>query len=464
MLPMFLAIVDQTIVASALPAISASLGSPDRVSWVVIGYLVAATIAAPIAGTLGDVFGRRRVMLGALITFSVASFLCAFAESLEVLIFSRVIQGLGGGALATSSHALIGETVRPRERGRYQGYLASVVVIASTSGPVIGGILTANFGWRAVFLFGIPFATAAMLLALRLPTGLAKRREWRLDYGGLLLFVAFVVSFLLALDWMRTSPTQWSMASTLLLGSAVASLLLLVVYERRRDEPLIPFDLLRVPAICLSNALAFFHGAALVSLVAMLPMYLRVVVGMSIETAALMLVPLTAGIGIGSLIAGRLVSRTGHTALLPSISLIIATVAILILSGFVSTIGVRPLTLLLALIGISMGPTMAVVQLTVQVSAGPSALGVAAGFVQFSRSVGAALGTAVTSAVLFTTVALWGDDASTIFANMIAHGRDAGDTEAKMVAATAFQAVFLTDAFFTSAATLLAWRIPLRRV
>ena len=111
-----------------------------------------------------------------------------------------------------------------------------------------------------------------------------------------------------------------------------------------------------------------------------------------------------------------------------------------------------------------MGPTMAVVQLTVQISAGPSALGVAAGFVQFSRSIGAALGTALTSAVLFMTVALWGADASAIFATMIAHGRNAGDAETKMVAATAFQMVFLTNAVFTAAATLLAWKIPLRRV
>src|ERR1700754_2521951 len=123
MLPMFLAIVDQTIVASSLTSIAASFGSAERVSWVVIAYLVSATIAAPISGTLGDVFGRRRIMFVALWLFFAASILCATAVTLEMLVFSRVVQGLGGGALATCSHALIGETVPPRERGRYQGYL-----------------------------------------------------------------------------------------------------------------------------------------------------------------------------------------------------------------------------------------------------------------------------------------------------------------------------------------------------
>ena len=144
MLPMFIAVMDQTIVATALPAIAASLGEVGRISWVVVSYLFAGTVAAPVYGRLGDVFGRRRLMLVALPIFMVASLVCAASRSVEMLAFARVLQGFGGGGLMTLSQALIGESVPPRERGRYQGYLAAVVVCSNTFGPVVGGI------WRSI--------------------------------------------------------------------------------------------------------------------------------------------------------------------------------------------------------------------------------------------------------------------------------------------------------------------------
>ena len=156
MLPMFLAVVDQTIVATALPAIAASLGSVERVSWVVVSYLVAGTIAAPVYGQLRDVYGGKRMMFVALGIFLVASLLCAVSTSVEMLSLARVLQGLGGGGLMTLSQALIGETIPPRERARYQGYLAAVMVTSSVFGPVAGGYLTHHFGWRSVFLVNLP--------------------------------------------------------------------------------------------------------------------------------------------------------------------------------------------------------------------------------------------------------------------------------------------------------------------
>ena len=137
MLPMFLAGVDGTIVATALPAIAGTLGQVERVSWVVISYLVATTIAAPVYGRLGDALGRRRMMFTALIVFVVSSAACAMAPSILALTAARVVQGLGGGGLMTLSQALVGEVVPPRERGRYQGYTASVFMTASTFGPVL---------------------------------------------------------------------------------------------------------------------------------------------------------------------------------------------------------------------------------------------------------------------------------------------------------------------------------------
>ena len=167
-LPIFLAVVDQTIVATALPAIATSFGEVDRLSWVVVSYLVAATIAAPVYGRLGDVLGRRRLMFVALAVYIVASVVCALSISIEMLTFGRILQGIGGGGLMTLSQALVGETVTPRERARYQGYIATVAVTSSTFGPVAGGILTQHFGWQSVFLINLPLGALAVLLALKL--------------------------------------------------------------------------------------------------------------------------------------------------------------------------------------------------------------------------------------------------------------------------------------------------------
>ena len=168
MLPMFLSALDQTIVSTALPAIAGSLGNVEQISWVVVAYLLANTIAAPIYGRLGDALGRKRMLYVALAILMAASVLGALATNLWVLVIARALQGLGGGGLMTLSQALIGEAVPPRQRGRYQGYLATTFVTASTFGPVVGGYLTEHFGWRSVLLVNIPLGLLSMLLAIRL--------------------------------------------------------------------------------------------------------------------------------------------------------------------------------------------------------------------------------------------------------------------------------------------------------
>ena len=168
-LPMFLAAIDTTIVATALPDIAASLGDVERISWVVVSYLMATTIAAAVYGRLGDALGRKKLLLVSLVVFVVASVLCAVAPSMLGLVAARVLQGVGGGGLMTLSQALVGEVVPGRERGKYQGYLASIFMISSTFGPVAGGWLTQHYGWRSVFLVNVPLGALAYAMALRLP-------------------------------------------------------------------------------------------------------------------------------------------------------------------------------------------------------------------------------------------------------------------------------------------------------
>jgi len=471
MLPMFLAVVDQTIVATALPAIAAALGNVTRASWIVVSYLIASTVAAPIYGRLGDAFGRRRLMYVALGVFIIASLLCALAPTIELLTLARILQGLGGGGLMTLSQALIGEAIPPRERARYQGYLAAIAVCANSFGPVAGGALTEHFGWRSIFLVNIPIGLIAVALTFRLPSRTVDRIAWKPDPMGLVLFTVFVTAVLLALERTQQIDTAALPLAGGLFAVGIIALVLLVRVELRVPSPLIPVGLLKQPAIWHSDAMAAFHGASLVSLITFVPVYLEVVRGMSPSAVGILLVPLTVGIGTGSLITGRLVSRTGLTMVFPICGLVLVTATQLVLAFWSVSLGVTALAVLMLWDGLFFGTVMGVVQVTVQQAAGPRRLGEAAASVQFSRSIGAGFGTAIVATVLFAVLSLRNPEAARAFATMVQHAAGPGPalTPEQRAAiqgdiAEAFRAAFLTIAAFTAAGFFLALTNPLRKI
>jgi EmrB/QacA subfamily drug resistance transporter len=471
MLPMFLAVADQTIVATALPAIASDLGDIERVSWVVVSYLIANTIAAPVYGRLGDSFGRRRIMFAALALFMAGSALCALAPNIELLTAARVLQGFGGGGLMTLSQALVGETIPPRERGRYQGYLAGVSVTSSTFGPVAGGYLTQAFGWRSIFLVNLPLGLAAVFLVLRLATQPSDRRRTTFDAPGLVLFTLFISPLILALEQAQRmeARTLPMILGLMILGTA--ALLALLWQEKHSSSPLIPPALFREPSVWRANGLAACHGAALVSLVTFLPIYLRAVRGASPAQTGLLLLPLMFGIGIGSLVTGQLVTRTGRTAVFPSYGYVAATAGLLFLAFWAPHLSLSALPWVLGATACFMGAVMGVVQVTVQAVAGQRMLGTGAAMVQFSRSVGAAFGTAAVAAVLFSLLAASDSETAKLFGSMIDHGPEAIAmlTPARQAVVQgeigeAFRAAFVTVAAFTGVGAWLAFSMPLRRV
>ena len=471
MLPMFLAVVDQTIVATALPAMAASLGHVERVSWVVVSYLIATTIAAPVYGQLGDVLGRRTMMFVALGIFMASSVLCALAASIETLTLARVLQGLGGGGLMTLSQALVGESIPPRARARYQGYLATVAVTANAFGPVAGGYLTYHFGWQSVFLINVPIGILAALLTLRLEPRSGGQKWWRFDAPGLFLFITFVAPIILALEQTQKLDPNSLPIILGLLALGPISVVLLVRIEQRTSEPLLPVSLLRQSVIWRTDALAACHGAALVSLITFLPIYLEVVRDMSSSQAGLILVPLMVGIGIGSISTGRAVSKTGRTTIFPIVGLCLALIGLLILSFLAPHLSTFMLSIVLLWNGLTMGSVMGVVQVTVQTASGPKMLGAGAATVQFSRSVGAAFGTAAVAAVLFAMLAASDTETARLFAAMVNQGAAAmaelsvtRRAEVQAEVTTAFRAAFLTVAAFASLGLLCAATIPMRRI
>ena len=470
-LPMFMASIDGTIVATALPNIAGSLGDVERISWVVVAYLMATTIAAPVYGRLGDVFGRKRLMLVALAVFILASLFCAIAPTLLALIGARLLQGAGGGGLMSLSQALVGEIIPPRERPRYQGYMASVFMVSSTAGPVLGGYLTQHFGWTSVFLINLPLGALSVFLALRLPARKPTGSGFRFDWLGLVLLVGFVVPLLLALE--RAQRISWDAVPPVvaLVAVAAASLWLLLRQERRSSSPLIPVKVLRQPSIWRADAMGACVGGLIVGGVTFMPIYLQVVRGADPARVGLLMLPLTAGIALGSMATGRLISRTGRTAIFPAIGQIVVAAGWIVLAIGDGAIPLAWLPALFAMLAFFTGTTMPVVQMTVQIVAGPKNLGAASASVQFMRSIGAALGTALVGAVLFAVLSAQDSAGAALFAEVVERGpavlanvSDAVRASLAHEIAGAFRGAFLTLAAFSLTAMALAWSLPMRRL
>ncbi len=471
MLPMFLAAVDQTIVATALPAIAGSLGDVERVSWIVVSYLVANTIAAPVYGRLGDVIGRKKMMFVALAVFIVASVLCALSGSILMLTASRLLQGAGGGGLMTLSQALIAESVPPRQRGKYQGYLSGMYASAATFGPVAGGYLTEHFGWHSVFLVNVPLGALAAVLVMRLPPHPSGGGRVQFDVWGTVLFAGFIAPVLLAMEKAQHIELQAAPAVVGLLLIAGLSLVLLIRQEKRARAPLLPIQLFRQAGIWRTDTMAACVAAQTVSLVSFLPMYLQVVRGASTGHSGVLLLPLTLGIATGSFLCGRLIAATGRTAILPSVGLAVSAFLLLSLAAFAPHLTTGTIVAMLAVASFCSGMAMPVVQMTVQTVAGPRYLGAAAASVQFSRSVGASFGTALVGAVLFAVLAAHDTATAAMFAGLVQQGPHALDVLSaaqqlvvRAEIADAFRAAFLTIGCFTTIGMLFAWWLPVRRI
>ncbi len=471
MLPMFMAMGDQTIVASALPAIAASLGEVERISWIVVAYLLAGTIAAPIYGYLGDSFGRRRLMFIALGVYLLGSVLNALAPSVTLIACARFIQGLGGGGMMSLAQALIGEVVPPRQRGQYQGYLATTAVMAAAFGPVAGAFLSESFGWRAVFLVNVPTALLAFLLLLRLAPRPGSRREgWSFDTPGLVYFVGFITPLLLSLEQLRRFDQANLPLAAGLCALGIVSLVLLIRRETRTPTPLLPVSLMRQRAIWTAQAMALCHGAALVAMLAFTPLYLRVMGLGGAAEVGYALLSVSAAVGLGSMVSGRIITRTGRTMILPSIASVATTAMFAYMAARAARMDFMEFQICLALTAFSMGSVMSVVQVTVQTVSGRRMLGAAAGSVQLSRSVGASFGAALFGAVLFATISATDPAAASTFVRILQGDFGlAGMEEARKAVMLGeigggFGAAFLLLAFFSLCGAALAWVNPARRV
>ncbi len=469
MVAMYLAAADQTVLATALPAIASSLRGVADLSWVVVAYLLAVTVAAPLYGYVGDRLGHRRTLLAALTLFTLASAGCALAPGFLWLVLFRALQGLGGGGLMTLAQAMIGEHVSPRERGRFAGYFATVFALASTTGPMLGGFLTEQFSWRAVFAVNVPLGLVAAALALRVPQSPAATRPaaFRADVIGALLFCATTATFLFAVTSGGHRFAWASWPTFALLACAAAGLALLVRWERRHRDPVIPLRFLRIPAIARSDAVVLCFAGALFSTVLYLPLYLQLSRGMGIGASGALLLPITLAQVAAAAITGRLIAHTGRVNVFPIAGLSLATAAFVGLSLAVAGAGTPVVLVLTVLVGVGLGMVMPPTQVTVQLAAGPKALGVATATIALSRAIGGAVGVALTGAVIFAQIDVRADGTAALLHDALEGGaayiRRMSEADRARLASRVdevYRIAFLLLAAMTAAGALVARTVP----
>ncbi|GAA1483809.1 MDR family MFS transporter [Brachybacterium fresconis] len=396
---MFIAALDQTIFTTALPTIVGDLDGVDQMLWVTTSYLLASTIMMPIYGKLGDLVGRKPLLIFALSVFVVGSLVGAVAGNMSVLIIGRAIQGIGGGGLMLLAQAIIADVVPARERGKYMGLMGAVFGLSSVVGPLLGGWFTESLSWRWGFWLNIPLGAIAILAAvffLKLPK---KSQRARLDVLGILTMAVAVTSLILATSWGGNTYEWGSWQIIGLFVSTVVFGALFVLAERFAAEPIIPLHLFRKRNFVLTTIASLVIAIAMFGALGYMPTYLQMSTGVSATESGLMLLPMVAGLLITSIASGQIVSRTGRYKWAPILSMLVAALGVFLLSTMETDTATWVIMSHMFVLGAGLGIGMQNLVLIVQNTFPASEVGTATASNNFFRQIGASLGSAVVGSV-----------------------------------------------------------------
>lgn len=415
-----LAALDMTILSTAMPRIVAELDGLELYAWVSTSYMLASTVLVPIYGKLGDLYGRKRILVIGITIFLLGSVLCGISgefgtlpllgDGMHQLIIFRAVKGIGGAALFTSAIGIIADLYPPMQRARFMGLFGAIFGLASIIGPALGGFLT-DFatvhwfgleiaGWRWVFYVNIPLGLVSLFMIIRKTPPLNTGTGGKIDYlGAALLLVAFV-PFLLALTW---GGNQYAWSSVPLVSMFLVSLLalgLFILVESQVDDPIMPLNLFRNRVFVITNLSSFVVNMAFLGVVMFMPLFMQVAMGVSATNSGFTMFPLMGGMMVGSLLSGRMVSNNGHYK-----PWMVGGTATLIVGVWLLT-QVGPETSMLDLswrmvvVGLGLGPSQSLVNLVVQAAFPMSQIGVATSSTQFFRQIGNTVGVAIFGTLL----------------------------------------------------------------
>lgn len=415
MLAMLLAVLDQTVVSTALWTIVKELDPVhglSHLSWLITAYLLTSTASQPLYGKISDLYGRKKVFMISIVIFLAGSALCGLSQNLTQLIAFRAIQGLGAGGLMSLAMAIIADMIPPRERGKYSGLFSITFGLGSILGPFIGGFLTDSHAflglttnWRWVFYINIPLGLLALAVIQKVVHLPKFKRSHHIDYFGASLLVAGVSALLLVTEW---GGQQYAWTSPQLLGTAAASIALLGSFlyrESKADEPILSLHLFKNSVFRVGVPILFILGCALFGSLIYVSLYFQIVNGLTPTQAGLHLIPMTLGMIPTSIIVGWLISKRGKYRVFPIVGMGFITIAMALLGMITTTTESWHLSAYLFLLGSGMGQVMQVVTMAIQNAIPPREMGAGTAATGFFRSLGGAIGSAVFGAILSNRLA-----------------------------------------------------------
>ncbi|MEV0184711.1 MDR family MFS transporter [Streptomyces sp. NPDC050625] len=395
MLAMLLAMLDNAIVGTSMPTIVGDLGGMAHMSWVVTAYTLATAASTPVWGKFGDLFGRKHVFLASIGVFLTGSVLCGSARSMPQLIGFRAVQGLGAGGIATLAFALIGTLVPPRERGRYQGMNSALVAVGTVGGPLLGGVIADHLGWHWAFYINIPLGLTALVWCAALLKLPATRAKARIDWPGIALMTTTIVALVLATTWAGSKYPwcSWQILSLFLV--ATIALGGFVVSQKRAAEPVLPPRVFRDRNFVLSSLMLFGAGAVMLGNTLYLPLFQQSVQGASATNSGLLLMPMMVPIALVSVVAGKVMSRTGKYKVFPVVGSGFLTAGTALLATMDTGTSRAVAGVYMTLVGIGLGLLLQVTTTIAQNSVEMRDMGAASAGVTLFRTIGGSLGVAV---------------------------------------------------------------------
>ena len=404
LLGLFLSALDQTVVGTALPRIVTELHGNDIYTWAFTGYLLTATISGPIYGKLSDLFGRRPILLFAIVVFLAGSALCGQAREMWQFVAFRSLQGLGAGALFPVALAVIGDLFEPSERGKYQGFFGAMFGVSSLVGPAIGGVITDTVGWPWVFYVNLPLGFIVLAVIWRLlPRSVPSAQRPRIDYLGAGLLVAALVPILVGLT--NKQSADWSDASVgglIAIGLVIAAALVFV--ELRVAEPIVPIRLFRLRTFTVAVVAMFVVAMAFFTPIVFLPRWFQFVGGASATQSGYQILPLIAGLIISATTSGQIVARTGRYKIVVLGAAALLALGLFLLSGLRADTPLPLLYVWMFITGLGVGPMFAVLTLVVQASVAPRQIGTATSSLTLFQQIGGSVGLAITGTIFTSRI------------------------------------------------------------